>query len=366
MIDCKNRNILIATGGTGGHVFPAYSIAKYFMNNKYSVNIVTDKRGYKFLKDYKDIDIKIISSATIFKKNPFNIFIALFKIFLAFISSLIFLIKTKPKIVFGMGGYASFPTCIASKFLGIPFIIYENNLILGKANRYLLPFAYKMFVSYKELEGVDKKYKKKIAEIGNIIREEILNYSHKNLFLDKKTISILVLGGSQAAKMFAEKLPNIFKKCIDEKIDLVIYQQCLHEQEKKLEQDYKLHNLNFKLFNFTHNILNYFSKADLVITRSGASMLAELLNCNIPIISVPLPSSADNHQLKNAKYFMKMGYSFLIEEQELEEKLFPLIKSIYMDKDLISRMKEKQNSHSDHMVFNKIKNELRELIDEQH
>ena len=366
MTDYKNKNILIATGGTGGHVFPAYSIAKYFIKNKYSVNIVTDKRGYKFLKDYKDISIKIISSATIFKKNPIKILISLIKIFLAFNSSLVFLIKIKPKIVFGMGGYSSFPTCVASKLLGIPFIIYENNLILGRANRYLLPFAYKMFVSYKELEGVAKKYEKNIVETGNIIREEILNYSHSNLFLDKKNISILVLGGSQAAKIFAEKLPNIFRKCTEEKIDLIIYQQCLPDQEKKLEENYKLYNMNFKLFNFTHNILNYFSKADLVITRSGASMLAELLNCNIPIISVPLPSAADNHQLKNAKYFTKMGYGFLIEEQELEEKLFPLIKSIHVDKDLISRMKEKQNSHSDHMVFNKIKNEIRELIDEQH
>ena len=81
----------------------------------------------------------------------------------------------RPSIIFGMGGYSSFPVCIAAAILRIKFIIYENNLVIGKANKYLLPFAYQIFVSYKQLEGISEKYNNKVYEIGNIIREEIIN-----------------------------------------------------------------------------------------------------------------------------------------------------------------------------------------------
>ena len=91
-------------------------------------------------------------------------------------------------------------------------------------------------------------------------------------------------------------------------------------------------------------------------------MLAELLNCSIPIISIPLPSSADNHQLKNAEYFKKMGFSFLIEEKQMDEKLFTLIKSIHKDKDLLNQMINKQKKYSDKDVFLKINSEVKNLI----
>ena len=106
-----------------------------------------------------------------------------------------------------MGGYSSFPVCIAASILRIPFIIYENNLYLGKANRYLLPFAKKIFVSYKELEGIPKKFNNKICVTGNIIRKEILNFRSNNNPNDTK-LRILILGGSQAAKILLKTYKN--------------------------------------------------------------------------------------------------------------------------------------------------------------
>ena len=173
------KNILIAVGGTGGHVIPGYSLANYLLKKNFKVNIVTDKRGLKFLKNFPSSKLKIISSATIFVKKPLKMILSIFIIFFAFLKSLIFLINSKPNIIIGMGGYASFPICLAGKFLGIPFVLYENNLFLGKTNRYLLPFSKKIFSSYPDLEGVKKKYKSKIFVCGNIIREEILAYSQK-------------------------------------------------------------------------------------------------------------------------------------------------------------------------------------------
>ena len=115
----------------------------------------------------------LINSSSFIKKKNYIIL----KILLSIFSSLIFIIKKKPKFIFGMGGYASFPVCFAGNILKIPFIIYENNLLIGKANRYLIPFAKKIFVSSKIFKGINIKYERKVVVIGNILRENILNYS---------------------------------------------------------------------------------------------------------------------------------------------------------------------------------------------
>ena len=261
-----------------------------------------------------------------------------------------------------MGGHASFPFCLAAKTLNIPFIIYENNLLLGKSNKYLMPLATKVFLAYEDVEGIEEKFKSKVVTTGNIIREEILNFNNKKN--STKELNILVLGGSQAAKSFGELLPKIFRQCIKENIKIKIFQQCIEAQNKKLKDEYSNFEIDYELFNFTNNILEYFSKAELVITRSGSSVTAELINCRIPFISIPYPYSADAHQDKNAVYFEKKGYSFLINEKEVNEKLFPLIKSIYNDKEILNKLIAKQRNHSDTEVFFKIKNELKSLINE--
>ena len=358
----KIKKIVIATGGTGGHIFPAYSLAKHFIDNEISVEIVSDKRGIRYLKHYRDVKIIKISSATIFKKNIIRSLISILVIIYSFFKSIIYLIFNRPNLVFGTGGYSTFSICIAAKILKIPFIIYENNLHIGKTNKYLLQYSKKIFVSHKELKGILPKYEKKVCEIGNIIRKEILNFQGKlELNNSEKNLKILILGGSQAAKIFAEILPEVFKKCKKANIQFKIYQQCLPEQNNFLKKFYKDLKIEFEVFNFTHNILNYFSKSNLVITRSGSSMLAELVNVKIPFISIPLPTSADNHQLKNAIYYEKKEYSYLIEEKNLNIELFKLIQKISNDKSLLDHMINKQKQYSDQSVYEKIDAELTKI-----
>ena len=360
----KKNKILIATGGTGGHVFPAYSLAKNLIKNNYEVEIATDKRGFKFLENYNDVKLIINNSTTIFKKNIISIINSIFIIVFSYFKSLLILHKAKPSLVFGMGGHASFPFCLAAKTLNIPFVIYENNILLGKSNKYLMPFASKIFVAYEDVEGIKDKFKSKVFITGNIIREEILNFNNKKNFYSEE-LNILILGGSQAAKSFGELLPKIFTQCIEKNFKLRIFQQCNESQNNKLREEYENIKINYELFNFTNKILEYFSKVDLVITRSGSSVTAELINCKIPFISIPYPYSADSHQDKNAAYFEKKGYSFLIKEKEINTKLFPLIKSIYSDKQILNRLIEKQKNHSDKNVFFKINNKVKNLLNEQ-
>ena len=156
-----NKKILISTGGTGGHIFPSLSLAEFLKTN-HKVEIVTDKRGLRYLSEYKQIKIKIINSDTVFKKNIFKVFIGIIKIIYSFVFSFFSMINSRPQLIIGMGGYSSFPICIAGYCLRIPILIYENNLVLGRANKTLLPLANKILVANKSIQGVNSKYSKKI------------------------------------------------------------------------------------------------------------------------------------------------------------------------------------------------------------
>ena len=360
------KQILITAGGTGGHVFPAYSLANYLIERKFIVKIATDKRGFEYLKDYREIDIIKITSSPLIKKNIIKFLYSIIIILFSIIKSIYLLLIKRPSIVIGMGGYSSFPICIAASILKIKFIVYENNLIIGKANKYLLPFAKKIFVSYRELEGISPKYNKKVVEVGNILRKEIIEANINNNSLDiNENFGILVLGGSQAAKVFAEVLPPVFKKLKHSRIPIKIYQQCQKIQKGQLFDFYKENNIDSEIFDFTHNIINYYSKANLVITRAGASVLGELINLNIPFISIPLPTSAENHQNKNAEFYLKKGYGYLLKEKEIKNKLHEFIISIYKDKSSVLEVLNTQKQYSDKNIFKNLGIELEKILNEK-
>ena len=350
------KKIFIATGGTGGHIIPAIALYANLKKRGYIVDIISDKRGQKFLNFFSKINPKIIDSKSLLKKNLFKFFYSLLILCKSFLLSFLYLLKKKPDLIFGMGGYSSIPICISAKIIGINFFIYENNLLAGKSNRLLSFFAKRILVSYRDVKGFKQKYSKKVSYVGNIIREKILNFKSQNR--SSKKISVLILGGSQAAKIFAEKIPRIIKLCKSQKIDIKIFQQCLIDQNNYLRTFYKKNKINFKLFNFEKDILNYYKKANLVITRSGSSVIAELINCQIPFIAIPLESSADNHQLINASYFKKKGMCYLLREYEIDRKLFLLIKSFHKDKSLLPKIKNKQKKIINKKVYKNIENEI--------
>ena len=360
------KKIVIASGGTGGHIFPALGLAKNLLKNDYDVRVTVDSRGLKYLSHNEEINFIKISSSPLIKKNIFTLIKSFIIISLSIIRSIFLLSFNRPCLVLGMGGYSSFPICIAAAILKIKFIIYENNLIIGKANSYLVNYAEKIFVSYKDLEGITEKNKKKVVVIGNILREEIINFKLYNDSIRKfDTINFLVLGGSQGARVFAEKLPHVFKKLNSSGIPIKVFQQCQLDQNIELSNLYKKENIKFEIFNFTHKITDYYSKSNLVITRSGASVLGELINIKIPFISIPLPTAADNHQYKNAKYFEKKGLGYLLEEKDISDKLYDLVYSIFKDNAKIKRILSNQSQYSDKDIFNELNNNIEKIINEK-
>ena len=360
----KKIKALIAVGGTGGHVFPGINLASFLKEKNYNVKIVTDKRGYKFFKETEKTNVSIFPSSPLIKNNVFLLIFSLSLILYSILRALLFLLYNRPNIIFGMGGYASFPICIAAAILRIKFIIYENNLIIGRANKKLLPFAKRILVSNKKLEGISSKYNFKIDEVGNIINRKIINLSF-DFKIRKSELKILVLGGSQAAQTFAEILPKIFKQCSEKGIPVKIIQHCLPSQNSELSSFYKNLKIEHELFNFSENIAELFARVNLAITRSGSSVLAELTNANLPFISIPLPSSVDNHQLKNAIFYKNKNFSFLGEEKDLKNKLFNLLKEIYENISKLEQISINQRQYSDKHVYENIDKVLNKILNEK-
>ena len=123
--------------------------------------------------------------------------------------------------------------------------------------------------------------------------------------------------------------------------------------------------IDFEIFNFTTKIIDYYSKSNLVITRSGASVLGELINFKIPFISIPLPTSADNHQYKNAEYYSKKGYGNFLEEKDIKNKLYDLIVSIVNDKSMLNSILSNQRQHSDKDIFENLNSQIEKILNEK-
>tara|TARA_B100000945_G_C20426910_1_gene621087 strand:- start:6761 stop:7846 length:1086 start_codon:yes stop_codon:yes gene_type:complete len=358
----KKDKIVIATGGTGGHIFPALSLSEY-LNTNFDIEFFSDKRGIKYFNNTENI--RLIDTGSIFQKNIFKVIVNLNKIFFSVINSFFYLKKNRPKIVFGMGGYSSFPVCVASYFLKIPVIIYEPNLVIGKANKILLPIVKKIFIASKNISGIQSKYKNKIFVSGYFLRKEIFQiekiYKEKN----NPDLTLLIMGGSQSAEVFGEKIPEIIVECYKRKIKFKIFQQCLDKQIKKIEEIYKKNNINFKLFTFSDKLSDHYRTSDLAITRSGASSIAELLNTRIPFIAIPLPTSAENHQYKNALEFENNGYCFLLNEKTIIPKLFEILEDLNKNRDKLLLLKNKMREHSDKDSLDKVVNFIEKFLNEK-
>ena len=358
----KKKKIVIATGGTGGHVFPASSLSDCLKKN-FEIDIFSDKRGLRYFKNKENI--KIVNTGTIFQKNIFKTIFNLNKIIFSIIYSFFYLKKNRPEIVFGMGGYSSFPVCVASYLLKISISFYESSLVLGRANRALLPLANKILLSTENISGIDKKYKDKTFVSGYLLRKEIFELEKIHKKKDNEELSVLIMGGSQSAKVFGEKITQVIIQCYKKNIKLKIYQQCLERQMKAIEEIYNKHQINFRLFSFSEKLSDYYQDSDLAITRSGASSIAELFNIRIPFIAIPLPSSADNHQLKNAINFQKKGYCLLLEEKFIFPKLFEILEDLNNNREKLLLLKSKMKEHSDKDSLLKVSKFVEKFLNEK-
>ena len=336
------KKILICTGGTGGHIFPAISLTQYLEKKKFNVDLITDYRAKRFINNLNLRNITFINVQTPTGKKGLGLIYSLFLIFFSFLYSVFFLLFKKPQLIIGSGGYASFPVLLAAKLLKKKFVIYETNSVVGRVNKFFLNSSIKIFTGYplKHLNINNDK----INFVGQLIREQIYAAKEKNdLKKDNNfDFTLLVIGGSQGAEIFSKTLPKSLNKLfsLNKKIR-IFHQSGNKEQETKIDFSYKK-NSNVTIFNFEPNIEKYMMLSDLVITRAGSSTLSELAFLQIPFIAIPFKNSLDNHQFYNAEYFFRMSACWLIDQQELNsEKLFDLVKDLIINKEKLLEKKSK-------------------------
>ncbi len=358
-----SKKIIFTTGGTGGHIFPALNLMNHFCDEGYEVLLVTDKRGNKFIKSYPNFKSYILNTSTPTNKKIFNRFFSFFKIFFSIINSIKILKKEKPDLVFGFGGYVSFPISFSSKFFGIPLIIYENNMILGRANKLLSFFSKKILLEKKIEKKFPSRCKIKSLQVGPILSKNILKYSNKAKDYDKENLSILILGGSQGAKIFGDIIPPVIQMLKNEIKSVEVNQQCLIEQKDKIIDFYKKNQIKFNVFEFKKDISKLFPAADLAITRCGASTTAELTCTLTPFIGIPLKDSIDDHQYYNAKYYENLGCCRVLKQDDFNSKnLFNLITEIIKDKNNLENMHKNMKKNLSINVYNDVENEVKKII----
>ena len=236
-----SKKIIFSSGGTGGHILPAINTMKYFANLGYDTLLVTDARGNNFLKNNIKFKSYIMNSDTLANKNFFKKILSLTFILFSIFKSIFIIARERPNLVFGFGGYVSFPISLASKFFNIPLVIYENNLVLGRANRYLLPISKKIFLGKSIPVNFPEKYTSKVHKVGYILSEEILNFVASEKIKNIKTFSILVLGGSQGAEIFGKIIPPAIKMIKEKGHEIEIHQQCIESQKELLIEFYNMY-----------------------------------------------------------------------------------------------------------------------------
>ena len=356
------KKILIATGGSGGHVIPSLSIYDA-LKDDFEVKISTDSRGSKFIYNenynYSLIDVPNLFSNLLLL--PYN----LIKFCYSIIKSYKYLKLNNFNILISTGGYMSLPLCLASNLLNIKIYIFEPNSVLGRANKLMLSFAEKIICYDENLKGISKKLLHKIYLVEPLHRKEIYKYqkNQKTKIAEKK--KLLIIGGSQGAKFFDEFITkNIIK--LSKKYKIQVLQQVINLNSKDNIKDlYQKNHIEHELFDFDDKLLIKAVNYDLAITRSGASTISELGYLNIPFVAIPFPYAKDNHQYYNAEFYEKNKSCWLIMQKDIDENNFTdLMIKIFQDQNEYVSKKNNLIKLNKENTWEKNKSKLIELINE--
>ncbi|MDQ5920430.1 MAG: UDP-N-acetylglucosamine--N-acetylmuramyl-(pentapeptide) pyrophosphoryl-undecaprenol [Pseudomonadota bacterium] len=324
MYRLSKKTILITAGGTGGHVFPALSVAKK-LQSKYNVLWVGAKIGIENkIVPQNDIPLLNINISGLRKKGLVKMALLPFMLTRAFFQCLTIIFKHRPDIIIGFGGYATFPLCCMGWILSIPVLIHEQNSVSGLTNRILAKFAAVVMVAF---DGVLKS--KKTVLVGNPVREDILNLLCVSERYNSRQggLNLLIMGGSLGAQIFNELIPEVCAKLSN--INQVVHQVGRGDVVKVQERYQELGIHNVQVMPFIHDIAQVYADSDLIICRSGASTVSEIAAVGIAAIFVPYPHAVDNHQWYNAQELVKNGGAYVLSQSEFSvEKLASLISSL--------------------------------------
>ena len=312
------KNILIAAGGTGGHIFPAEALAEILKQRGHYVYFATDIRGMRFVENFPANEVRLIDGATVFSKSPLSLIKAIYKICKGLIQSVLYVRAKKIDIVVGFGGYPSFAPMLAGRLCGKPSVLHEQNAVLGRANRLLARFAKQVALSFPQTKFADRIADKAVF-IGNPLRRIVraLKDTQYTPYVVGEKFNLVVFGGSQGAQIFNDILPTAMMKLPDEmRANINLVQQVRKDEVGRLNKLYNELNMDAIIAPFFTDMPRLIAASHLVIGRAGATTVAELCYIGIPSLLVPLPGSLDGDQANNAKNIANIGGGWLCKQNE--------------------------------------------------
>lgn len=323
MSDLKGKVVLIMAGGTGGHVYPALSVAHALHIRGAKVHWLGNEAGFEGRKVPRDLycfhDARV---RALRGKGILGWLKAPFMVYKARARAMAVMREIRPDLVLGMGGFVSGPGGLAARALRIPLFIHEQNAVMGLSNRLLSGFADKVLLAYEEA-GNKVKNKEKIVFTGNPVREEIVNLPAPEVRFAQHygSVRLLVLGGSQGARRLNQLLPQALALLPLGKRPWVVHQvgELMLEETKALYE--RLGVRGAQVVAFIEDMAKAYTDCDWVLARSGASTVAEVATVGIPALFVPFPYAVDNHQFFNAQGLLSSGAVAVVEEKGLNAEI---------------------------------------------
>ncbi|MBL4836168.1 MAG: undecaprenyldiphospho-muramoylpentapeptide beta-N-acetylglucosaminyltransferase [Kordiimonadaceae bacterium] len=327
-------HIILAAGGTGGHMMPADAVADVLVEAGYKVSLITDQRGEAYDDIMTDLDRTILSATSHTSgglvgklKSALSILRGVFQVRKQFKAD-------APTVVVGFGGYPSLPAVLAAKMLSIPYILHEQNAVLGRVNRFMAKGAYRIALSADHTARVPEGAQTIVT--GNPVRRVIAKLANiaYALPLGMGDVRIFIIGGSQGARILSDVVPPAIAALDDEMRErLDIIHQARAEDIERVKETYKSAGVKADVQSYFTDVAAILLRTQLVISRSGASTLAELTAMGRPAILVPLAIAVDDHQTANARIVAEAGGGWIFPENEfsadaLTERLHKMLNNI--------------------------------------
>lgn len=309
-------NVLIADGGTGGHIFPAIAVADELRKRKDVEAIlftgtplgleseILTRHGY---------ELRMIQVGGLIGKNLFRRMKTLIQLPFAYFQSREIIKDFRPGVVIGFGAYASGPVLVAAHHRKVPILLVEPNAVPGFTNRTALKFAARVAVSYQDHNG---QYRGKAVVTGTPVRPL------KAVPVKERKFTIGVVGGSQGSRALNQVVVETLPAMALWKDRLHLIHQTGKSEYSKIQEQYEKLAPFFEVTLFIHDIEAFYNSCDLLICRAGAVTIAEITSLGKPVILVPLPTSTHNHQHQNAKLLSEAGAARMIQQQDLTPEIF--------------------------------------------
>ncbi|HEX6440738.1 MAG TPA: undecaprenyldiphospho-muramoylpentapeptide beta-N-acetylglucosaminyltransferase [Stellaceae bacterium] len=315
--------LVLAAGGTGGHLFPAEALARELVNQGGEAHLFTDRRVDAFASTVAGVSVVQVRAGR-FGGGPVQAALGAAELALGLMQARRLLRRLRPDAVVGFGGYVSVPTMLAAAQLGMPTVIHEQNAVLGRANRLLAPRVGRIATGFPKTAGMRDADRSRTVHTGNPVRSTILEVGKIAYRLPEMGIPVqlLVLGGSQGARIFAEIVPPALAALPAELRGRVrLSLQARPEDRDEAAAQLREAGVDAAVESFFTDVPDRLARAQLVICRAGASTIAELAAAGRPAILVPYPFAADDHQAANARAFAGAGAGWVIPQPELTPPL---------------------------------------------